>query len=160
MGVPSAVQASPMPSIAWENCHMTSGFSGLPKLRQFVAAMGRAPEVATLRAASATAWMAPTLGLSWHQRPLPSVARARPLMTPFFSDSLMRTMAASLAPGPARVLVRTLVSYCSVTQRLEAIAGDAKSFLNFSVRFVFSGAKANQSFSDSVRDAGAATGRL
>src|SRR5438034_909816 len=40
MGVPSASQASPMPSMAWENCHMTSGFSGLPKLRQFVAAMG------------------------------------------------------------------------------------------------------------------------
>src|SRR6266436_5830693 len=128
MGVPRAVQASPRPSMAWENCHITSGFSGLPKLRQLVAAMGRAPDAATLRAASATACMAPTLGLRKHQRPLPSVERARARRTPFFSDSLMRTTAASLAPGPARVLVRTLVSYCSVIQRLEAIAGEARSF--------------------------------
>src|SRR5580765_3616158 len=160
MGVPSAVHASLRPSIVWENCHITSGFSGLPKFRQFVAAMGRAPEVATFRAASATACIAPALGLSWHQRPLPSVARASARLTPFFSDSFMRTIAASLAPGPARVLVRTLVSYCSVTQRLEAIAGEAKSFLKFSVRFVFSGAKANQSLSDSTRGAGAVSGRL
>src|SRR5256885_16554847 len=121
MGVPSASQASPMPSMAWENCHMTPGFSGLPKLRQFVAAIGRAPDVATLRTASATACIAPTLGLSWHQRPLPSVAGAKPLMTPLFSDSLRRTTAASLAPGPARGVGRTLVSYCSGVQCLEAL---------------------------------------
>src|SRR2546428_10762348 len=108
MGVPRALQASARPSMASENCHITSGFSGLPKLRQFVAAIGRAPDVATLRTASATACIAPTLGLSWHQRPLPSVASAKPLMTPLFSDSLRRTIAASLAPGPARVLGRTL----------------------------------------------------
>src|SRR5580658_4295470 len=76
MGVPSSLQATVRPSMASLNCHMTSGFSGLPKLRQFVAAMGRAPDVATLRAASATACMAPTRGFSWHQRPLPSVASA------------------------------------------------------------------------------------
>src|SRR5215468_12455254 len=139
MGVPRAVEALAMPSIAWENCHMTSGFSGLPKFRQLVAAIGRAPDVATLRAASATACIAPTLGLSWHQRPLPSVASARPLITPFFSDSLMRTTAASLAPGPASVLVRTLVSYCSVIQCFEAMVGEASSFLKFAVRPVFSG---------------------
>src|SRR5215470_14710313 len=165
IGVPSALQASPRPSMACENCHITSGFSGLPKLRQFVAAMGRAPEAATLRAASATACIAPTLGLSWHQRPLPSVASARPLIVffpsgPLFSDSLMRTTAASLVPGPASVFVRTLVSYCSVIQRFDAIAGDASNFLNFSVRFVPAGAKRNQSFSDSTRGAGAASGRL
>src|SRR5258705_5216999 len=160
MGVPRAVQASPMPSMAWENCHITSGFSGLPKFKQFVAAMGRAPDVATLRAASATACIAPTRGLSWHQRPLPSVASAKPLMTPFFSDSLIRTIAASLAPGPASVLVRTLVSYCSVIQRLDAMVGDARSFLKFSARFEPSGANRNHSFSDSARDAGAASGRL
>src|SRR5258705_1046556 len=91
--------------------------------------------------------MAPTLGLRKHQRPLPSVERARARMTPFFSDSLMRTTAASLAPGPARVLVRTLVSYCSVIQRFEAMVGEARSFLKLAVRSVFSGAKGNQSFS-------------
>src|SRR5262249_6842791 len=159
MGVPSAVQASPRPSMACENCHITSGFSGLPKFRQLVAAIGRAPDVATLRAASATACIAPTLGLSWHQRPLPSVASARPLITPFFSDSLMRTTAASLAPGPASVLVRTLVSYCSVIQRFEAIAGEARSFLKLSVRFVPAGVNLNQTFPDSTRGTGATSGR-
>src|SRR5437870_10146545 len=59
MGVPRASEALAMPSITCENCHMTSGFSGLPKLRQFVAARGRAPLAATLRAASATACIAP-----------------------------------------------------------------------------------------------------
>src|SRR5207249_5934414 len=77
MGVPRASEALAMPSITCENCHMTSGFSGLPKLRQFVAARGRAPLAATLRAASATACIAPRCGLSWHQRPLPSVESAR-----------------------------------------------------------------------------------
>src|SRR5437879_4528052 len=125
MGVPRAVQASPTPSITWENCHITSGFSGLPKLRQFVAAMGRAPLAATLRAASATACIAPTRGFNWHQRPLPSVASASARFTAPVFGSLMRKTAASLAPGPARVFVRTLVSYCSVVQRLEAIAGEA-----------------------------------
>ena len=62
MGVPRAVQASAMPSMAAESCAMISGFSGLPKLRQLVAATGVAPVQATLRAASATACMAPSLG--------------------------------------------------------------------------------------------------
>src|SRR5713226_5078650 len=143
---------------------MTSGFSGLPKLRQFVAAMGRAPLEATLRAASATACIAPTRGLSWHQRPLPSVESARPRIVfpagPFFSDSLMRTTAASLAPGPAKVLVRTLVSYCSVIQRFDAMAGEASNLSKFAVRFVASGANTNQSFAVSIRGLGFAIGRL
>ena len=62
MGVPSAVQASAMPSMAAESWAMISGFSGLPKLRQLVAATGVAPVMATLRAHSATACMAPSLG--------------------------------------------------------------------------------------------------
>src|SRR6266481_1697531 len=105
------------PSIASLNCHITDGFSGLPKLRQFVAAMGRAPLVATLRAASATACIAPTRGFNSHQRPLPSVARASARFTFPVSGSLMRITAASLAPGPASVLVRTDVSYCFVARR-------------------------------------------
>src|SRR5712691_11960232 len=128
MGVPNSLQATVRPSIASLNCHITSGFSGLPKLRQLVAAIGRAPLQATLRAASATACIAPTRGLSWHQRPLPSVESARARFTSPVLGSLMRTTAASLAPGPANVLVRTVVSYCSVIQRLEAIAGDASNF--------------------------------
>src|SRR6266853_4484355 len=125
MGVPRAVQASARPSMVSLNCHITCGFSGLPKLRQFVAAIGRAPLAATLRAASATACIAPTRGLSWHQRPLPSVESERARFTSPVLGSLMRTTAASLAAGPARVFLRTEVSYCSVIQRLEAIAGDA-----------------------------------
>src|SRR5262249_1128387 len=125
-----------------------------------VAAMGRAPLAATLRAASATACMAPSFALSWHQRPLPSVARAKAFLMPFFSDSLIRTTPASLAPGPARVLVRTEGAYWSGIQRFEAMAGEASSFLKFSVRFLPSGANSNQSFSLSNRGDGGASGRL
>jgi len=40
------------------NCHITSGFSGLPKLRLSTTAWGRAPATATLRAASGMAvWL-------------------------------------------------------------------------------------------------------
>src|SRR5258708_36315920 len=143
MGVLSAVQASARPSMVALNCHITSGFSGLPKLRQLVAAMGRAPLAATLRAASATACMAPTRGFNWHQRPLPSVERARARFTGPVSGSFMRTTAASLAPGPARVFVRTLVSYCSVIQRLEALAGEAGSLTEVCVIVVHSVAASN-----------------
>src|SRR6266446_2606485 len=75
--------------------------------------MGRAPLVATFRAASATACIAPTLGFNWHHRPFPSVESANARIVfpfgPSFSDSLIRTTAASLAPGPASVFVRTMV---------------------------------------------------
>ena len=37
--MPSASHASLMPSTTSENCHITSGCSGLPKLRQFTSAM-------------------------------------------------------------------------------------------------------------------------
>src|SRR5258708_38219620 len=142
---------------------MTSGFSGLPKFKQFVAATGRAPLVATFRAVSATACIAPTLGFSWHHRPFPSVDNANARIVfplgPSFSDSLIRTTAASLAPGPASVFVRTMVSYCSVIHRFEAIAGDANNFLKLRDRSFPSGADWNQSFSLSTRGAGAAIGR-
>ena len=159
IGVARAVQASAIPSMASLNCHITSGFSGLPKLRQFVAAMGRAPLQATLRAASATACIAPTRGFNWHQRPLPSVESASACFTTPVFGSLMRTTAASLAPGPASVFVRTEVSYCSVIQRLHAIAGEANNFKTFGVRSVPSGAKANQSAAVSFLGAGATIGR-
>src|ERR1017187_9101831 len=78
MGVSSSSQALDMPSMVCENCHMMCGFSGLPKFRQLVAATGVAPVQATLRAASATACIAPSLGSSQHQRPLPARAIAKP----------------------------------------------------------------------------------
>ena len=62
IGMSSSSQALVMPSMVCENCHMICGFSGLPKLRQLVAAAGVAPEHATFRAASATACIAPSFG--------------------------------------------------------------------------------------------------
>jgi len=56
------MHASLMPSIAFSNCHMTSFFSGLPKLRQSVRARGAAPVAVMLRAASATAMAPPVYG--------------------------------------------------------------------------------------------------
>src|SRR5580693_7492349 len=134
MGIFRAVQASAMPSMHSLNSHITSGFSGLPKFKQFVAARGRAPEHAILRAASVTAAFAPSRGLSQQARPLPSTVRARARLVP-----LTRRTAASLAPGPARVFVRTMESYCSKIQRLDAMAGHAKNFRKFSVKFVLAG---------------------
>src|ERR1700730_12334317 len=154
MGVSSSLQAAASPSIASLNCHITSAFSGLPKFKQFVAAIGFAPEHATLRAASATACMAPRRGFNWHQRPFPSVARANARFVP-----LIRTTAASPAPGTASVLVRTMVSYCSVIQRLEEIPGDASRRLKLSVRFFFSWANSNQSDADSSLFVGLLIGR-
>src|SRR6202158_3771106 len=154
MGVPRAVQASARPSMVSLNCHITSGFSGLPKLRQLVAAMGRAPLAATLRAASATACIAPTRGFNWHQRPLPSVESARARLTMPVSGSFMRITAASLAPGPASVLVRTEVLDCSVIQRFDAIAGEHNSFTIFAVRSVASAENENQAAGVSLRSGG------
>src|ERR1700737_3649735 len=121
--------------------------------------MGRAPLVATLRAASATACIAPTRGFNWHQRLLPSVESARARLTTPVSGSFMRMTAASLAPGPARVLVRTEVSYCSVIQRFDAIAGDPSSFTKFALRSVPSAENENQSAGVSLRSGGCEIGR-
>ena len=53
---------------------MTSGFSGQPKFRQSVTAIGTAPVTATLRYASARASCAPSYGSSW---PIAAVAVGR-----------------------------------------------------------------------------------
>src|SRR6266851_4372813 len=128
MGVPSATQASLMPSIACESCHMISGFSGLPKFRQLVAATGVAPVQATLRAASVTACMAPNLGSSQHQSPLQSSDMARARFVP-----LTRIRPPS-PPGPSTVLVCTMLSYCSWIQRLEQMLGEASRVFRAEVR--------------------------
>ena len=51
-----------MPCTACSNCHIISGFSGLPKLRQLVRPIGVAPEQTILRQDSATAIAAPSYG--------------------------------------------------------------------------------------------------
>src|SRR5579864_3199 len=128
IGVSSASHAAVNPSTTWENCHMICGFSGLPKFRQLVAATGVAPVHDTLRAASATACMAPSLGSSQHQRPLPSsdMASARLL-------SLILINPAS-APGPCTVLVCTIDSYCSKIQRLEQMLGEPSNLFRSRVK--------------------------
>src|SRR5688572_14474637 len=104
-----------------ENDRITSGRSGDAKFKQLVTAIGFAPTQMTFRAASATASLAPSFALTATYRPLPSrhIATARRV-------SLIRLTAAS-APGSTAVFVRTIVSYCSYTQRFEAIFGDASS---------------------------------
>src|SRR5215471_3410320 len=130
IGVSSAIHASASPSTTSENCPMICGFSGLPKLRQFVAASGVAPVQETLRAASATACMAPSLGESQHQRPFPSSAMARALDVP-----LILINPAS-APGPSTVFDCTMESYCSKIQRLEQRLGEASRRFRLAVRSV------------------------
>src|SRR5690349_23831522 len=117
MGVSSALHASVRPSTTCENCHMIGGFSGLPKFRQLVAAMGVAPVQTTLRADSATACIAPSLGSSQHHRPLPSRDMESPRGVP------LTRMTPASPPGPSTVLVWTMESYCSKTQRLEQTLG-------------------------------------
>src|ERR1044071_7327574 len=107
---------------------MICGFSGLPKFRQFVAATGLAPVHETWRADSAPACIAPSLGSSQHQRPLPSSAMASARF-----DPLMRISPAS-APGPSTVFDCTIESYCSKIQRLEQMFGAASRRFRFSVR--------------------------
>src|SRR6266568_4467635 len=104
MGTSSSSQALVIPSITCENCHMMCGFSGLPKFRQFVAPTGVAPAQATLRAASATACIAPSRGSRLHQRPLPSSAIASPRSF----DSIGLHHVVILLPDPAlRADIRT-----------------------------------------------------
>ncbi len=53
-GSPRPRQASVIPSIDSESCHITSGCSGLPKLRQFTTAFAVAPTQARFATLSAT----------------------------------------------------------------------------------------------------------
>src|SRR6476660_8820775 len=151
MGVSRAVHASVNPSTTCENCHMIGGFSELPKFRQFVAATGVAPVQETLRADSATACIAPSLGSSQHQRPLPSNAMASARF-----DPLILIKPAS-APGPSTVFDCTMESYCSKIQRLEQIFGAASRRRRFSVK---SPAALNFTLSGLARETGAVHGSI
>jgi len=104
-----------------------------------VAAIGSAPEQATLRAASTTACIAPRRGARKPQRPFPSVASANARF-----DSFSRSTAASPAPGPNRVLVRTIESYWPVTHFFDAMVGEASSFRKLAVRSVPAAANLNR----------------
>ena len=99
-----------MPSTASDSCHMTSGCSGLPKLRQLTTAMGRAPAQATLRAPSATVDAVPARGSMAHHVGLESVVRANPLAEGGRPGAASRSTAAS-PPGPSTVLRKSWWSY-------------------------------------------------
>src|SRR6478735_5904439 len=104
--------------MASTSCHMESGCSGLPKLRQSVTASGRAPVVATLRYASARASCAPVYGSSLAYRPLASVASATP--RPVVSSTRITPESSGCASA---VLPCTNRSYWLVTQALDARFG-------------------------------------
>ena len=115
-GVPKASQASDMPSMASESCHMTSGCSGFPKFKQFTTASGRAPTQARFMIDSATTLAVPARGSTAHQRWLPSVvmAKARPVSTPVVGCRSLSTEASS--PGPITVFRNSWWSYWRYTQ--------------------------------------------
>ena len=110
-GRPRARQASAMPSIASDSCHMTSGCSGLPKLRQLTRASGRAPAQATLRTASATSRAVPRGGRAAHQRLLLSVVRASALRVDAGSPGAFSRSTAASPPGPSTVFRNSWWSY-------------------------------------------------
>src|SRR5437660_4839821 len=151
MGVSSASQAAVSPSMTSDNCHMIGGFSGLPKFRQLVAATGIAPVQETFLAASATACMAPSLGLSQHQRPLPSSAIANARFAP-----LIRISPAS-APGPSTVFDCAMESYCSKIQCFEQMFCAASRRFRFSVKSL---AVLHRTLSGLVRETGALHGSI
>src|SRR5437660_9237179 len=100
------------------------GFSGFPKLRQFVSPSGVAPTHARLRAHSNTASTAPVYGSHATRRPLPSIDVAIDAVPP--SGASVST-AASDAPARRALRDPTIESYCSYAQRLLAILGDERS---------------------------------
>ena len=108
--MPNARQASPIPRTHSANCHMISGCSGLPKLRQSVMAIGSPPTQAMLRAHSATACRAPRRGSRKHQRALAPTESASPLRAWRASPVASRTTAAS-PPGRTAPTSRTMWSY-------------------------------------------------
>ena len=110
-GRPKARQASAMPSIDSDSCHMTSGCSGLPKLRQLTTATGRAPTQARLATASATTMAVPARGSSAHQRGLASVEMATPRSARRQARGRPAAAARRRRPGPTTVFKNSWWSY-------------------------------------------------
>ena len=109
----SRAHGRPRPSRRWPrtSCHITSGCSGLPKLRQLTSPSGRAPTHARFIAASATTSAVPRRGSSAHHRWLPSTVRARPrpVSVPLVGCFSRSTVASP--PGPSTVLRKSWWSY-------------------------------------------------
>src|SRR2546428_9591575 len=103
---------------------MTSGCSGFPKFKQFVAAKGRPPEHTMLRHASATAIFAPSRGCRATRYPGPSKVIASAFFVP-----LTLTTAAS-EPGPTIVFDCTMWSYCCHTHCRDERFGEETASVN------------------------------
>ena len=97
---------------------MTSGCSGLPKLRQFTTATAVAPTQARLATPSARTSAVPARGSSAQARGLESVVMATPRSDGGSPGPASRSSAAS-APGPATVFKKSWWSYWRHTQRAE-----------------------------------------
>src|SRR3954449_12846598 len=114
------------------------GFSGLPKLRQFVSPSGSAPTQARLAEHSSTASTAPRYGSAATRRPLPSIATAIAGRAPSPSAGYSTasgsappdgssSTAASADSGRRTVREPTIESYCSNAHLREATLEDPSS---------------------------------
>src|SRR5205807_1816742 len=122
--MPRARQASPRPRTDSDSCHATRGFSGLPKLRQFVSPSGSAPTQARFAAHSRTTSTVPVYGSQATLLPLPSIDTASAPSPPSWSSD---STAASAVSGRRTVRAPTIGSYCSNAQRLLATLGERSS---------------------------------
>jgi len=141
------------------NCHITSGFSGLPKVEAIRGGDGTRAARGHVAGGFGDGVHRADAGIQLAPAPLPSVESARARFPAPVCGSLMRTTAASLAPGRRACWC---VRWCRTARdpTFGGDGGDDSSFTKFAVRFVPSAAKANQSAAVSFLDAGAAMGRL
>ena len=119
--------ASPMPLTASRNSPSLSGFSGLPKFRQSVNALGLAPTATMFLQVSSMQDMPPLYGSASVNQGLQPMAAASPL---YLSGTGLRTLA---SPGPVSlsgptmgwmtVAARTSWSYCLIAHSLDATFG-------------------------------------
>src|SRR5437879_100854 len=77
IAIPNAEAAAAIRRTASRKYHRRSGFSGLPKFRQFVIACGRAPPATRLRHTSSTAVAPPRYGSRAVYAPVEDAAIAR-----------------------------------------------------------------------------------
>src|SRR5579871_4541773 len=109
-----------MPSIDSDSCHITSGCSGLPKLRQLTRATARPPAQATLSTDSATVAALPRRGSRRHQPGLASLETAMPRPVAGTPGPARRSRAASPSPGPSTVLQNSWWSYWEYTHEVSS----------------------------------------
>src|SRR6266511_3392580 len=121
----------PIPRTASRNDHSRSGFSGLPKFRQFVSECGLEPTAARLRHTSSTADAPPANGSIDVMCGVEAtaIARARHESTRGRITDASPWAALPITPciGFSTVDARTSWSYCRITYSFEAMLGAARS---------------------------------